>query len=139
MVDNFFVVDTSVVGAWFIQERFSESAARFRNAIVNGQVRVSCPDFLLLEVVNVLLWKDILPTDIAAALTTLKEVDIDFIPLTSVDFEMLIKLARSQKLTSYDALYLAIAEHFDARLISADGALLKAAGARGVHVDDFES
>lgn len=137
MVGNFFVVDTSVVGAWFIKDRFSASAARFRDAIVNGQVHVSCPDFLLLEVVNMLLWKDISPEDISAALTTLKEVDMDFIPLTAVNFNMLITLATSQRLTSYDALYLTIAEQRDIRLIFADGALLKGAGARGIHIEDF--
>lgn len=138
MAVNPYVVDASVVGAWFIKDEFSEAAERFREAIVNSRIQVSCPDFLLLELVNMLLWKQVPQGDITAAVSSLTNVTIDFVPLTAVSSDLLINLASSHTLTSYDALYLALAEQLEARLISADKALLKAAGSRGVHVNDFK-
>lgn len=138
MAANLYVVDTSVVGAWFIKDEFSGAAERFRDAIIDSRIQVSCPDFLLLELVNMLLWKYIPGDDILAAVRSITEVTLDFIPLTSVNSELLIRLALSHKLTSYDALYFALAEQLDAQLVSADGQLLKAAGSRGVHINDFQ-
>lgn len=137
MADNFYVVDTSVIGAWFVKDDFSEAAERFREAIIGGRIQVSCADFLILELINMLLWKHIPEDDILAAVRSITEVTIDFIPLTFVNSKSLIHLALAHRLTSYDTFYFALAEQFDARVVSADKALLKAAGSRGIHIKDF--
>jgi len=59
MADKSYVVDTSAIGAWFIQDEFSPGAERLRDAISAGQVQMYCPDFLLLELANLLIFKRI--------------------------------------------------------------------------------
>ena len=137
MADKIYVVDTSAIGAWFIHDEFSPGAERLRDAISAGQVQVSCPDFLLLELANLLIFKHVERSDIATAVQTLTQVNIDFIPLTAINFDLLIELATAHNLTSYDALYFALAEQKEAILLSADKALLRAAGPRGLHINDF--
>lgn len=50
-----YVLDASVILKWFIEEEGSKKADRLLDAYNAGKIAITVPDFLILEVSNVLI------------------------------------------------------------------------------------
>jgi predicted nucleic acid-binding protein len=124
------VVDASAALKWVLEEEGSPDAVQLLDRDV-----LHAPDFLLLEVANVLWTKArrgaLSRSDADVAFQTLAAVPIALTPLAE-----LIRPARSLAfaldLTVYDAVYAALAQRLDCPLATADETLAKAMTAAGM-------
>lgn len=66
-----------------------------------------------------------------AALAELSQLGVQYLPLQPFQAAALFDVARSGGFTSHDAVYLLLAEDHDARVLTADGRLLRAAAESG--------
>lgn len=114
-----FVVDANVAIKWFIPEVLSNHAEN----ILSSEQDLIAPDFLLIEVSNV-LWKKVLRNEIQSKeahyiLQQLRSGFLDLIPIDRlVERGLEIGVALSHPV--YDCLYLALAEKENVKVITAD-------------------
>jgi len=118
------VVDASAALKWVLEEEGSPEALELLNRDV-----LHAPDFLLLEVANVLWTKvrrsALSRTDADAAFQTLAAVPMVLTPLAEL-IPPARSLAFALDLTVYDAVYAALAQQLDCPLATADAALARA-------------
>lgn len=118
------VIDTSVAIKWLVPEEDAHLAIPLRSPKL---VRLA-PDFLLIEVLNV-LWKKArqsqIPTDVLREIAA----GIDRLPLQVRTADLLrkqaLEIAVALNITVYDALFVALADSEDATLVTADLRLLR--------------
>jgi predicted nucleic acid-binding protein len=113
------VLDASVVVKWFLDEENSESA----RALQSQEIEISAPQFLLVEVANV-LWKHVRKGEFEAVigariLLALEEVPILWHEDSGLFLEA-YRLATQAGRTVYDCLYLTLARAAGCPLITAD-------------------
>jgi predicted nucleic acid-binding protein len=113
------VVDASVVAKWFLDEPLWESA---RALVISGEELVA-PDFLLVEVANV-LWRrmrrgEVDPVRAQGNVRTLIRGAPEFFD-SHVLMSDALRLAGTLDHPVYDCLYLALAIHDDTRVITND-------------------
>ena len=126
------VLDSSIVGCWCFPDETSPVAAAALAAAAVEQVVV--PAIWWFEVRNLLLTGErhdrIDPIATARFLADLEmmSIEIDRAPVS----EVALALARTHRLTIYDAAYLELARRFGARLATLDRKLATAARAAGV-------
>jgi len=123
-----FVIDTSVVAKWFIEEKDSAKAILLKENHVAGKDILIAPDLLIYELANVLLFSKLFnPEEIERCLKDMFELEIDFVN-PSADFVFsAIELACDKHISIYDASYLAIANELNIKLITADEKLYNSA------------
>ena len=131
-----FVLDASVAVAWLLDD---EEEARADAALGQLETEVGLvPQFWHLEVRNALLGAErrrrIRVHEVDERLRTLAELPVrtDTEPRIGTAFA----LARTHRLSMYDAMYLELAQRSDARLATLDKALARAAGAAGLAVTE---
>lgn len=131
-----FVVDASVAVAWLLDD---EEEARADAALGQLETEVGLvPQFWHLEVRNALLGAErrrrIRVHEVDERLRTLAELPVrtDTEPRIGTAFA----LARTHRLSMYDAMYLELAQRSDASLATLDKALARAAGAAGLAVTE---
>lgn len=136
------VLDASVVAAWYLRGQATAGADLLLQEAPNLQFFV--PHIFPSELVNFLLVAErdrrISATRSREVLDDLTSYDIGVRDAPSVaEAGLLLALARSEGLSAYDATYLDLAAKEGLILASRDGALLRAAGRRGVQVRDVRS
>ena len=131
-----FVLDASVAVAWLVDD---EDEARADAALGQLETEVGLvPQFWHLEVRNALLGAErrrrIRVHEVDERLRTLAELPVrtDTEPRIGTAFA----LARTHRLSMYDAMYLELAQRSDAPLATLDKALARAAGAAGLAVTE---
>jgi len=127
-----FVLDASVAVAWLLDD---EDEMRAAAALVRIETEVALvPQFWHLEVRNALLGAErrgrIRVDEVNERMRSLAELPVrtDTEPQIGAAFA----LARTHRLSMYDAVYLELAQRSDARLATLDKALARAAGAAGI-------
>lgn len=127
-----FVVDASIAGSWFLPDE--ATALTTELALQMAERGAAAPNLIWHEVRNLLInaWRrGRLPlVALEAQVNALERL-----PLRDAgrgDAPLVAQLARQHKLTSYDAVYLAVAVTSDLPLASLDRALRAAARAEGV-------
>lgn len=127
-----FVLDASVAVAWLVDD---EDEMRAAAALVRIETEVALvPQFWHLEVRNALLGAErrgrIRVDEVNERMRSLAELPVrtDTEPQIGAAFA----LARTHRLSMYDAVYLELAQRSDARLATLDKALARAAGAAGI-------
>lgn len=124
---NELVLDASVVLKWFgpADEVGVEAARALRDRYEHGDLLVAVPPLLFLEILNVAghrwRWDDPSLQELAAALEGLG-FEVERPPLDCVAAWV------TKGLTAYDAAYVALAEHREARLVTSDLEILAVAG-----------
>ena len=102
-------------------------------ASARDAVRLLAPEAFWLEVVNVLIRRyGLPPSEAVEALRELDDLGIDSIGIDRPLLLVTIDLQARFGLSAYDAAYLAVAEIEDARLLTLDRPLIRAAGSRAV-------
>jgi predicted nucleic acid-binding protein len=124
------VVDASTALKWVLEEPGTEAALRVLDEDV-----IHAPDFLLVEVANVLWAKArrgvLTRAGADAAFEAVAAVPIAYAPLGELTSPAR-SLAFALDVTLYDALYAALAQRFDCPLVTADVALANAINASGM-------
>ncbi len=129
-------VDASVVIKWFKREAEQHRAAAvaIRHAFERGELALSAPSFLGLELVNALgrRW--------AWEAHDLRDATVEFLDL-GLSFESpdLLAVGRwvGQGLSAYDAAYVAVAEQLGAPLVTADERVIEVADGVAVHLSEY--
>lgn len=128
-VNNFpsdLVIDTSVALKWYLDENKSQSARKIYDNIKNGKIFAVAPEYILIEVTNVLLKHyKISVVEIIDVVNDLHNLGIEFIAQSVISFERLINTSSTHKLAIYDALFLECAHISGYKLITADSLLAK--------------
>ncbi|MEX0802925.1 MAG: type II toxin-antitoxin system VapC family toxin [Candidatus Binatia bacterium] len=118
-----YVVDASVIVKWFLhqQEADRDRALALRDLHISGRSILYIPRLALLEVLNAIRFSPKAnEEDGETALETLQDLNLE---TKSADVNLLRKanaIAWAYKVTIYDALYVALAEHVGYPLITAD-------------------
>lgn len=125
------VVDASAALKWVLQESGTEAALRVLDEDV-----IHAPDFLLVEVANV-LWakarRNVLTrAEADTAFDAIAAVPIAFTPVGELVLPART-LAFALDITVYDALYAALAQRFDCPLATSDASLGSAIRASGMN------
>ncbi len=116
------VLDASVILKWlFDDEPGGASAARLKDAHVDGNQIVAVPDLLFYEVGNVLATKTRLSEEaIAEALSLLWNFSLERFDLGLEEFLACLALSRKHKITLYDAAYLELSTRLKCSFVTAD-------------------
>jgi predicted nucleic acid-binding protein len=131
-----FVVDASVVACWLLpDERHPIAAAAYKRIAVDSAV---VPALLWFELSNLLIVNErrgrLDPPKTAQALRLIRALPISID--TKVEGDALMRLARTHRLTAYDAAYLELAQRRGLPLATLDVALTSAARAEAVPLID---
>nr|WP_253308028.1 type II toxin-antitoxin system VapC family toxin [Rickettsia endosymbiont of Ceutorhynchus assimilis] len=128
-----FVADCSLTTSWFFndeRDEYSEFTLNYCN-----KFRAVVPKLWELEIINVILTAEKRSRlNMVAAIRIIDFLNSLPIDTSNLTFSMheIINVARSNKLTSYDAIYLMIAMHEGLAMATRDKALIKACGDNGV-------
>lgn len=129
------VIDCSVTMAWYFKDEANPYSDAVRRALATE--RAAVPALWPLEVANVLLMGERRKSSTQAQATkwlrflTALPIAVDSQP-PILAFDPILNLARSHKLTAYDAAYLELAIRLGLPLAARDDALEKAAQSVGV-------
>ncbi len=131
------ICDASVALTWLLQEAAPAWATAFWEAVSVGRVDVQVPALFWLEVGNRLVRK----VDVADEQVLEGILRFEALSFLTIDMDrslrlMAIHLARRFRLSTYDAIYLALAETSDLPLATLDGRLAAAAAALGRRYGD---
>lgn len=118
------VLDASAAVKWFVREEESDRMLRLRDLIVRGELLALSPDFMLVELANVLRFaRGLSKVDIVNAVRAVVAVGVQlrgFLELV----DRAAGIALERELTIYDAAYAALAELEGAKLVTYDRELL---------------
>jgi len=118
-----FVIDASVVSKCFIVEDYSDKALEVTNAHVKGHISLSAPTLIIYELGNV-FWRhpNISSERSCEFIEKFLDLQIGLVDVWSVA-ELLrnaCTISKTKKVTFYDACYLALAEGYETKLLTAD-------------------
>jgi predicted nucleic acid-binding protein len=111
---------------WFRPaEPLAAEADTFRQAYYEDRLNLAAPDLLLYELANGLRYAaDAKLEDSVRAIESVIALGIEIAPATSPVIIRALKLAHEYDITVYDAIFVALAEAWDADLVTADEKLL---------------
>lgn len=123
------VVDASVVIKWFIPETGVAEAERVLNDHMFGREDIFVPELLFYEVINALRYKmDIEQDAVNGFIVVLSRLELKRAGTDEQFLNTMFSIAKEYDISVYDAAYVALAEVFDCRLVTADAKLAKKAG-----------
>jgi predicted nucleic acid-binding protein len=129
------VLDASAAIALMRREPAAPALADILHSSAGGAVRLLVPDAFWLEFVNVLVRRyGLPPMEAVEALREMGELGIDTVSIDRPLLLVTIDLQARFGLSAYDAVYLALADTEDARLLTLDRQLALAAGPRAIRI-----
>lgn len=115
------VIDTSVAFKWFdVAEGGVEGALSLARQHQRDEIALVAPAHLPLEILNVLVRRRAEPADIEMAARFISEVDLLIAPVNESLLVDAARIAAAERLTLYDAVFIALAAQLDAELVTAD-------------------
>ena len=119
------VADASVVLKWFFpDERDHEAALVLKERHLTGEEVITAPEFLAYEVSNILMLKQKNSKDAVAGFLSFCAAGIQLEPSDASQLVRAMELAHRYKTTVYDSCYVALAQTFRCRFVTADERLL---------------
>lgn len=116
-----YVLDTSVILKWFLEEPGTNEAISFKKRYETGEIDIVEPDLLIYELANVLRYKKCFPEiAIKAAVKSLYDLRIKFFTPTVSMMENAVHIALKTNLSVYDCVYSSLAVKLSSPLITAD-------------------
>ena len=129
------VVDASAAIALIRREPAGPAIAEVLHASARDGVRLLAPEAFWLEVANVLIRRHGLPFgEVVKAILQVDDLGIESIGVDRPLLLVAIDLQARFGLSAYDAAYVALAETADARLLTLDQQLSRAAGGRTIRL-----
>ncbi len=128
-----YVLDSSVIAKWFVQEKDSEKAVEVRDLYIRGKVQLSTISLARYELGNT-LWKHCSKTEdnVREDLEALSEMALPMQDLADpIILTEAFHIARDLRITFYDASFVAWAEASKATFVTADEPLCKRAKGLG--------
>ncbi len=129
MPANLIVLDASVAVKWFHEEKDTDRAEKLQEQIARGEVRALVPPLLFYEVANVLTVKS--GSDIEQVINAhqvLENLPFQVVEVIHTVLEEAIRIAYQNRISVYDAIYVALAILSGATLVTADEKLSKIIG-----------
>ncbi|MDV3278268.1 MAG: type II toxin-antitoxin system VapC family toxin [Nitrososphaerales archaeon] len=122
---NEWVVDSSIVAKWFLNEPGSELAIWVRDEFATGRMKLAVPTLLFYEVVNALRFSGQFgETDLTLASRSLSKYQFEVWRPRGRLLELSAQISLSRDVTVYDACYVALTRRLGSKLITEDKELL---------------
>jgi len=116
-----FVLDASVAVKWFVHEVGRDKAIKLREDYADGKVDLLAPELIVYEVGNALRFHPNATATIGSnAVKSLHKMQFILGTLHDPVVEKAMHVSYAEGITFYDAIYLALAEEEEAKLITAD-------------------
>lgn len=114
------VIDSSVAVKWLNKQDESniDQADKVLEDVQNGKVRLLMPELAKYEVGNALLYKDMQLQQALGSLATYHSIPIQFLPQDPQQGQVTMQMAHENKVTFYDASFMALAKEQKAELIT---------------------
>lgn len=122
MKKKILVIDTSVMVKWANSqdEEDLDQANRILEDIHDNKVKLLSTELAKYEIGNALLYKNMELPQTKAALGVIYALPIDFVPLSKEAAEETLTIAKSHKITYYDAAFISLAKDKNATLVTAN-------------------
>ena len=136
-----YVVDSSVVIRWYLDQVGYEHARRVQADFLAGRVRLEAPDVCRWEISNVLRKKGagrLTADDIVSAATDIEVLGVVLHPAGIADLSRIIRLAITYGITVFDAAFVDVALCTGLTLLTSDDRLVRAVAARPVSTELLE-
>jgi len=114
------IIDANIAIKWFSEEKNTEAATAILNQHNKEEINIIVPELFFYEVMNVLRFKNLEEQELNIAASELFNLQLETIPISLMIMNEAIKFSSKYNLTVYDAVYLALAEIFNAKLITED-------------------
>ncbi len=116
-----YLLDTSVIYKWFVEEENTQKALTIKEAHKNAEITISFPDLLIYELANALRYKnEFSPAEIRRCCQDLFDLNLDIIAPLPDTIEAATRIAHKNDITIYDAFYIALAQELEFQFITAD-------------------
>jgi predicted nucleic acid-binding protein len=120
-----FIVDASIAVKWYVKEAMRDQALRVIDDFLAERIDLQAPSLLLYELGNALRYHPgSTEADCADAVKQTRNLGMAIHDLDSSLAETVSMLAFREKITFYDATYLALAKNLNATLLTADKQLV---------------
>lgn len=116
-------VDTSVFVKWYSSEKEEDlkQAHTLYKRLQNREIRVLTSDLLVFESSNALLrGKGLREEEVREALQIFFKTPVEIVPTDASLIDETINIAARHQLTTYDAVYVALAKRFSCQLLTAN-------------------
>jgi len=129
-LEGCFVLDSSVIVKWFVEEEFTNKALLIRQALLVGKVELVAPDLILYEIPNALRFSQKLnEEDIKKIISSLFGIGMEItVPVRRI-LDSAIDFSFKFNITLYDAYFIALAKDIGYEFITADEKLYNKAKA----------
>ena len=117
------VVDSSVFIKWFTKDNEDDmgNAVSILESLINKDIIIVCPEIAIYELANVLYYKpDLNYEGTKIALEQFLDLGIEFIKLSRDIILSANKIRHDLNITFYDSSFLAVAEFFRLKFVTAD-------------------
>ncbi len=114
------IIDANIGVKWFAKEDGSDSARSILKDHIEEHTILCVPELFVYELTNALRYKKTTVDQLKAIVHELFDFQLEYIPITEMIMEKAAELSFHYQLTIYDAVYLALAETLNARLITTD-------------------
>ena len=117
------VLDTSIVFKWLLNgnEPNRDAALNIIQDFLHSKIDVAIPDFLYIEVANILATKSsVKERQLKESLDLLFSFDMNVYEITDSDVKEAAILAKEHKQTVYDMLFVVLAKRLKTTLLTAD-------------------
>ena len=121
-----YVPDASVAVKWFIEEEDSRSARRLRELFQQGTIDLDAPSLLTYEVVSALRFHPVArftPKQLRGVIESLAGLQITREP-SDHEWTTAFTLSLENRISIYDAVYVAFAVHGHSQMVTADKILM---------------
>lgn len=123
-----FILDASVAVKWFVAEPLRKKALNVREDYFENRIDLLAPSLIRYEIGNALRFHPgSSPKDLAGAVKTIADMQIEQADLAQETVTAASEIAFQERITFYDAVYIALAEINRARLLTDDLLLYKKA------------
>lgn len=120
------IVDANLIIGGFARDETNNEAIKIISKIKLGEIEAVAPNFLLIEVLNILIKKKKLDLNvIKKIIKEILDLGITFKAFITSNILELNEICYKYKVTSYDGLYLLLAKKEKTKLVTNDQELLK--------------
>lgn len=120
------VVDTSVIYKWYVEEEHSDKALSILNTFIDGTTRITIPDLVFYELSNAMRFNpENTEKDVRDVIKNLADLNLDIVVITEGLINNAIKMAYKYNLTVYDSVFVALAKDLEFEFVTADEKLFR--------------